>query len=53
MRTGDASGENKDSVANVSQVFTIDKALLTEQVGSLPTYLQAEIDEGQRTVLCL
>ncbi|MFK8185140.1 MAG: type II toxin-antitoxin system PemK/MazF family toxin [Phormidesmis sp.] len=33
------SGLPKDSVANVSQVFTIDKTLLTERIGSLPTYL--------------
>lgn len=31
-----ATGLPKDSVANVSQVITIDKAMLTERVGKLP-----------------
>jgi len=30
------TGLAKDSVANVTQVVTIDKVLLTEQVGKLP-----------------
>lgn len=47
------SGLSKDSVANVSQVFTVDKMFLTEPIGSLPAYLQEEIDEGLRMVLYL
>jgi mRNA interferase MazF len=47
------SGLSRDSVANVSQIFTIDKTFLTERIGSLPDYLQQEIDEGLRTVLYL
>lgn len=31
-----ATGLPKDSVANVSQVVTLDKAVLTERVGKLP-----------------
>lgn len=46
-------GLSKDSVANVSQIFTIDKAFLTERIGSLPSYLQEEVDEGLRMVLYL
>ena len=42
-----------DSVANVTQIFTIDKIFLTERIGSLPDYLQEEIDEGLRMVLYL
>lgn len=49
----DATGLPKDSVANVSQVFTVDKAFLAERVGSLPVSLQEEVDEGLRTVLYL
>ncbi len=48
-----ASGLSRDSVANVSQVFTIDKTFLVERIGALPAYLQEEIDEGLRTVLYL
>ncbi len=48
-----ATGLSRDSAANVSQIFTIDKTFLTERIGSLPDYLQEEIDEGLRTVLYL
>jgi mRNA interferase MazF len=47
------SGLSRDSVVNVSQIFTIDKTFLAERIGSLPDYLQEEIDEGLRTVLYL
>jgi mRNA interferase MazF len=47
------SGLSKDSVANVSQIFTVDKTFLVERMGSLPDYLQQEIDEGLRTILYL
>ncbi len=48
-----ATGLPKDSVANVSQIFTIDKTFLVERVGTLPEDLQDEVDEGLRTVLYL
>ena len=48
-----ATGLSKDSVANVSQILTIDKTFLVECIGSLPNDLQEEIDEGLRTVLYL
>lgn len=47
------SGLPKDSVINVSQIFTIDKTFLVERIGSVPDYLQEEIDDGLRTVLYL
>ncbi|MFE4104637.1 type II toxin-antitoxin system PemK/MazF family toxin [Almyronema epifaneia] len=47
------SGLSRDSVVNVSQILTIDKTFLAERIGSLPDYLQEEIDEGLRTVLYL
>jgi mRNA interferase MazF len=49
----DATGLSRDSVANVSQIFTVDKAFLTERIGSLPASLQDDVDEGLRTVLYL
>lgn len=48
----DTTGLPRDSVANVSQIFTVDKAFLTERIGSLPV-MQEEVDEGLRTVLYL
>lgn len=49
----EASGLPKDSVANVSQILTLDKAFLAERIGSLPNSLQEEVDEGLRTILTL
>ena len=48
-----ATGLPKDSVANMSQVFTLDKSLLRDRVGMLPEALQTEVDEGLRMVLFL
>ncbi len=36
LLTAKLSGLPKDSVANVSQIITLDKATLTERVGKLP-----------------
>lgn len=47
------TGLSKDSVANVSQVITLDKSLLTERVGRLPVSKMREVDEGLRLVLAL
>jgi mRNA interferase MazF len=49
----EATGLPKDSVANVSQLFTIDKKFLAERIGMLPEYLQEKVDEGLRTILYL
>ena len=48
-----ASGLPKDSVANVSQILTLDKKFLFERIGALPHQLQLEIDDGIRTILYL
>ena len=47
------TGLPQDSVANVSQVITIDKSFLTERITSLSLELQEEIDNGLRLVLYL
>lgn len=47
------SGLPKDSVVNVSQVITVDRAFLTEKCGRLPTKLIKSIDEGLRLALSL
>ncbi len=48
-----ASGLSKDSVANVSQVVTLDKSVLTERIGILPDHLMEQIEDGLRLVLGL
>ena len=47
------SGLPKDSVANVSQVITVDRTFLTERCGRLAGQLIRSIDEGLRLVLSL
>ena len=47
------SGLPKASVANVSQILTLDKSFLTERIGTLPDHLQEAVDEGLRMVLYL
>jgi mRNA interferase MazF len=49
----EASGLSRDSVANVSQIFTVDKTFLVERISSLPDYLQEELNEGLRIILYL
>jgi len=49
----ETSGLPRDSVANVSQILTLDKTFLVERVGAVPGYLQEEIDQGLRTILYL
>ena len=43
----------QDSVANVSQLLTIDKVFLTEKVATLPTRYIQHIEDGMRLVLAL
>lgn len=45
------SGLDKDSVANVTQVATIDRAVLEERVGLLPVWLMTQVEDGVRRAL--
>lgn len=47
------TGLLKDSVVNVSQVFSINKSFLSERIGSLSIDLQEQVDDGLRMVLYL
>ncbi|NJP11123.1 MAG: type II toxin-antitoxin system PemK/MazF family toxin [Leptolyngbyaceae cyanobacterium RU_5_1] len=47
------TGLPRDSVANMSQIFTLDKTRLTERVGSIPSDFQDQVDDGLRLVLYL
>jgi len=46
-----ASGLPKDSVVNVSQLLTLDRSFLTEEVGKLPNRQMQDVDTGLRLVL--
>lgn len=47
------TGLPKDSVANVSQIITIDKHFLTDRIGRLPAGIMRRINNGLRLVLSL
>jgi mRNA interferase MazF len=47
------SGLPKDSVANVSQLVTLDRDFLTQRAGKVPPRLLATIDAGLKLVLAL
>lgn len=48
-----AGGLSRDSVANVSQLVTLDRNYLDEQIGRLPSRLMAAVDAGLKLVLGL
>lgn len=47
------TGLHKDSVVNVSQLITVDKACLTEKAGTLTRKQIQRLEEGLRLVLAL
>jgi mRNA interferase MazF len=47
------TGLPKDSVANVTQLVTLDEAYLSERVGRIPPKVMAQVDAGVRLVLDL
>jgi mRNA interferase MazF len=63
LRLGDAPGNipiskedtalPRDSVANVSQIVTLDKTFLTERVSLISDRIMMSVDDGIRTVLAL
>ena len=48
-----ATGLPKDSVANVSQVITVDRDFLLERAGRIRGQLLQDVDRGLRLVLAL
>ena len=48
-----SSGLPKASVANVSQLVTVDKRFMTERVKALDAHIMAQADEGLRLVMNL
>jgi mRNA interferase MazF len=51
--TANETGLPQDSVINVSQVVTVDKSFLIEQVGQVSDRVMLLVDEGLRLVLAL
>jgi mRNA interferase MazF len=47
------SGLDKDSVVNVTQLATIDRAALESLAGHLPSWLMTQVDDGLRRALGL
>jgi mRNA interferase MazF len=47
------TGLSKESVANVSQIITLDKQFLVEKIGELDNSTMQELDEGVTLVLGL
>ena len=47
------TGLPKDSVANVSQLITVDKRFFTERVKTLAPTILSDVDQGLRLVLSL
>ena len=48
-----AAGLPRDSVANVSQIITVDREFLSEQAGRIRGQLLKDVDHGLRLVLSL
>jgi mRNA interferase MazF len=53
MLPASVSGLLRDSVVNVSQLLTLDREFLTEEVSKLSGRAMAEVDAGLRLVLDL
>jgi len=49
----DIAGLNADSVVNVTQIATIDRAALGERIGTLPDWLTVQVDAGLTRALAL
>jgi mRNA interferase MazF len=47
------SGLDRDSVVNVTQLATIDRAALGSVAGHLPSWLMTQVDDGLRRALAL
>lgn len=53
LLTTDATGLPRDSVVNVSQVITVDKSFLIEQVSQMNNDIMSMVDDGLGLVLAL
>lgn len=51
--TADETGLPQDSVVNVSQIITVDKSFLIEQVSQVTDHVMLLVEDGLRVVLAL
>jgi mRNA interferase MazF len=51
--SAEVSGLDRDSVANVTQVATIDREMLEERMGALPRWVLSQVEDGLRRALGL
>lgn len=51
--TAGTGGLPRDSVINVSQLGTMDRSFLIEQIGLLPREIMREVEKGLRVILAL
>ncbi len=51
--TPELSGLEADSVVNVTQIATVDRAALEGRIGALPDWLIAQVDAGLQRALAL
>jgi mRNA interferase MazF len=49
----EVTGLDDDSVVNVTQLATIDRTTIEEQLGTLPDWLMAQVDTGLQRALAL
>ena len=49
----DAAGLESDSVVNVTQLATVDRAVLEYRIAALPDWLMAQVDAGLARALAL
>lgn len=50
---GKKTGLKRESIANVSQIITLDKQFFSEKVGQISQLTMQQIDEGLKLVLAL
>jgi mRNA interferase MazF len=49
----EVSGLDRESVANVTQLATVDRDVLEERVGALPRWVVTQVEDGLRRALSL
>jgi mRNA interferase MazF len=49
----EVSGLDRESVANVTQLATVDREVLEERVGALPRWVVTQVEDGLRRALGL
>jgi mRNA interferase MazF len=51
--SADLAGVEEDSIANVTQIATIDRGVLEKRIGAMPDWVMAQVDAGLERALAL